>query len=123
MIKLQGINSKKKDGINGYLNSPTRSPIYMLHNTSAISNDAHPKKIEFMKVETVAAELHQTREHVLYLLRRKKLPGVKLGRKWLIPADEFRKHLRELIRIAMSDQTNAESSVEFSELSKSQSLK
>lgn len=95
----------------------------MFYKLPAATDEALPKKIEFMKVETVAAELHQTREHVLYLLRRKKLPGVKLGRKWLIPADEFRKHLRELIRIAMSDQTNAESSVEFGELSKSQSLK
>lgn len=89
------------------------------------TNDAEktgPRKIEFMRVETVAAELHQTREHVLYLLRRKKIPGVKLGRKWLIPADEFRKHLLDMVRSAMNVQTNAKPSVEFSELEESQKL-
>lgn len=55
-------------------------------------------RIEFMKVETVAAELHQTREHVIYLLRQGRLPGVKLGRKWLIPKEEFRRHLYDLLQ-------------------------
>ena len=63
-----------------------------------VENVHDTPRIEFMKVETVAAELHQTREHVLYLLRRRRLPGVKLGRKWLIPKEEFRRHLCELLR-------------------------
>ena len=80
-------------------------------------------KIEFMKVETVAAELHQTREHVLYLLRRKRIPGVKLGRKWLIPTKEFRLHLRELLKAAIEDQIDSKSEVEFRELDEIKNLK
>ncbi len=70
-----------------------------------IENMQDSQRIEFMKVETVAAELHQTREHVIYLLRRKRLPGIKLGRKWLIPKEEFRRHLYDLIQKTHGDQT------------------
>jgi len=69
-----------------------------------IENMQDSPRIEFMKVETVAAELHQTREHVIYLLRRKRLPGIKLGRKWLIPKEEFRRHLHDLIQKTYGDQ-------------------
>jgi excisionase family DNA binding protein len=79
-------------------------------------------RIEF-KVEMVAEELHQTREHILYLLRRKRIPGIKLGRKWLIPTREFRIHLRELLKSAIEDQIDSKSKMESSELDEFQRLK
>lgn len=52
---------------------------------------------QFMTVEEVAGELRIQRSCVLKLLRQKRLPGVRLGRKWLIPVDWFKDYIRTLL--------------------------
>jgi len=58
---------------------------------------------QFMTVEEVARELRVQRSCVLKLLRRKRLPGVRLGRKWLIPVDWFKDYIRKLLNGGKTD--------------------
>ena len=52
--------------------------------------------LECLRPHEVAAKLKISREHVLRLLRAKKLPGFKMGRVWLIQKCELEEYLRRL---------------------------
>jgi excisionase family DNA binding protein len=61
--------------------------------SSNSENEAH----QFMTVEEAARELRVQRSCVLKLLNKKRLPGVRLGRKWLIPVEWFNDYIRKLL--------------------------
>ncbi len=64
-----------------------------------LTQDPEPTK-EYLEVEDVAEVLHMHPETVREMLREKKIPGRKIGRKWLTS----RKQLDEFIRDEQSCQ-------------------
>jgi excisionase family DNA binding protein len=58
---------------------------------------------EFIRADQVARKLGVSRRHVFRLLREGKLPGIKLGRVWIISCSSLNKYLKKLVEKSERD--------------------
>jgi len=65
-------------------------------NTQGVASSVQLNPNECMRTHEVARKLGVSQEHVKRLLRKKLLPGFRLGRMWLVRRSELDRYLRAL---------------------------